>query len=626
MKRFPGIYIAGLASVAAGAIHGGAIGLHAEHPQLARIFIATTLLQLIWGLSILLRPQSWLLPIGIVVNGAAATGWAITRLSGISWIDGLEIRESPQIADSVCAGLGIVAATVALAALLVGERELPQVRLAMPSFAIMLLTLPAMWNGASHIHNHSATLDASGIVIDESQPHGHTETGGSIAQVSNEADSPSTPAVAAWPRAYDPAVGIDISGVDGVSIDQELRARDLIEQSLKILPQWADTAAAISGGWTSIGDASTGFEHYINRRLIEDEKFLDPSAPESLVYQVDGDNRTLVSAMYIAKTGVAIDDPTLLDYAGNLMQWHMHDNLCWKRNAAGVAVIGGVTDAAGNCPTGSVRAGAGNAMVHVWIAPHPCGPFAALEGTGAGRASVSDAERVDMCGSDHDHPSSTGASSDKASSTDATTVPPTYNDTGAARISLGGFDGVTPDQQARAEDLIYRTRTILPKFATPEIAVQYGFSSIQDASTGVEHYINWSWINDEHELDPDYPESLVFAVGPNGSRTLASAMYMVGDDYTLETVPDVGGSLTQWHVHNNLCFSQDPSVSGSTRVVGVTSEDGPCSFGVKLRANPMLHVWLTPQACGPFAALEGIGAGQIKPGEERLCDEVHSHG
>jgi hypothetical protein len=40
----------------------------------------------------------------------------------------------------------------------------------------------------------------------------------------------------------------------------------------------------------------------------------------------------------------------------------------------------------------------------------------------------------------------------------------------------------------------------------------------------------------------------------------------------------------------------------------------------------MLHVWLTPQACGPFAALEGIGAGQIKTGEERLCDHVHSHG
>jgi uncharacterized membrane protein len=615
VKRFPGIAIAGLASIAAGAIHGGAIGLHAEHPQLARIFIVMTLLQLAWGITMLLRPQHWLLPVGVIVNGAAVGGWALTRIAGISWIDGLEVRESPQIADTLCAGLGIVAATIALAALLIGERELPQVRLAFPSFAVLLLTLPAMWNGAAHVHNHSATVDASGNIIDESQPHGHDEANVSVAQVAGET-------VAQWPRAYDPATGIDISGVPGVSVDQELRARDLIEKSLKLLPQWADTATAISGGWNSIGDASTGFEHYINRRLIDDNKFLDPSAPESLVYKVDGNKRTLVSAMFIAKTGVAIDDPTLLDFAGNLMQWHMHDNLCWTRNAAGVAVIGGVTDANGNCPPGSVRAGAGNAMVHVWIAPHPCGPFAALEGTGAGRADVSDAERVDMCNESHAHPD---GSSTTAAVAPTTTVP-SYNDTGAARITLAGFPGVSAEQQARAEELIYQTRTILPKFATPEIAKEYGFTSIQDASTGVEHYINWSWINDEHELNPNYPESLVFAVGQGGSRTLVSAMYMVGDEYTLETVPDVGGPLTQWHIHNNLCFNQDPKISGSTRVVGVTSEDGPCSFGVKIQPNPMLHVWLKPQACGPFAALEGVGAGQIKPGEERLCDEVHSHG
>ena len=621
MKRFPGIAIAGLASIAAGAIHGGAIGLHAEHPQLARIFIVMTLLQLAWGITILLRPQHWLLPVGVIVNGAAVGGWALTRIAGISWIDGLEVRESPQIADTLCAGLGIVAASIALAALLVGERELPQVRLAFPSFAVLLLTLPAMWNGASHIHSEGGIAHADGHGTEEVGHHDPATT--PIEQIVSGNPSNNTATFAAWPRPYDPAAGIDISGVPGVSVDQELRARDLIEQSLKLLPQWADTKTAIAGGWNSIGDASTGFEHYINRRLIEDDKFLDPSAPESLVYKVDGESRTLVSAMFIAKTGVAIDDPTLLDFAGNLMQWHIHDNLCWKLKN-GTSVIAGITDAAGNCPAGSVRAGAGNAMVHVWIAPHPCGPFAALEGNGAGRADVSDAERVDMCNVPHDHPASSGSTNTIATST--TTVAPSYNDTGAARITLAGFAGVSADQQARAEELIYQTRTILPKFATPEIALEYGFTSIQDASTGVEHYINWSWINDEHELNPNYPESLVFAVGPGGTRTLASAMYMVGDEYTLETVPDVGGPLTQWHIHNNLCFNQDPKISGSTRVVGVTSEDGPCSFGIKLQPNPMLHVWLTPQACGPFAALEGIGAGQIKPGEERLCDEVHSHG
>ena len=43
----------------------------------------------------------------------------------------------------------------------------------------------------------------------------------------------------------------------------------------------------------------------------------------------------------------------------------------------------------------------GSWMVHVWIAPHICGPFAALEGIGAGSASVSDSERVDLCNKKH---------------------------------------------------------------------------------------------------------------------------------------------------------------------------------------------------------------------------------
>ena len=629
MKRLPGIVIAGLASIAAGAIHGGAIGLHAEHPQLARIFIVVTLAQLAWGLSVLLRPQQWLLPIGVLINGAAVGGWITTRIAGISWIDGLEVRESPQLADSLCAGLGIVAATVALSALLVGERELPQVRLALPSFAILLLTLPAMWNGASHIHSEGGMAHADDHGAAEAGHHDPATT--PIEQVVTEIPA-GEPTFAAWPRPYDPALPLDISNVANVSAEQESRAKALIELTQRELPTWADYQTALNGGWQSIGDGSTGFEHFIKRELIQDDKFLDPTAPEALVYKVEGAKRTLVSVMFIAKTGVTVDDPSLTDYAGGLIQWHSHDNLCWRNNAQGVPVIAGLTDGAGNCPPGSVRSGSENAMVHVWITPHLCGPFAALEGAGAGRSNVSDAERVDLCHGDHEDSPTTPTpvvTTDPTITTFApaptTTAAPSFKDTGADRIILAGFPGISAAQQARAEDLIYRTRTILPKFSTPAIAMEYGFSSIQDAGTGVEHYINWSWINDEHELNPNYPESLVFAVGSGGKRTLVSAMYMVGDEYTLETVPDVGGALTQWHIHNNLCFSEDPSVSGSTRVVGVTSENGPCSFGIKLRANPMLHVWLTPQVCGPFAALEGVGAGQIKVGEERLCDEAHGH-
>ena len=632
MNRHPGIAVAGLTSLAAGIIHGGAIGLHVEHPQLARIFIVVTLLQVGWGLTMLLAPRVVLIPAGVLINGAAVGGWLLTRIGGISWIDGLEVAESPQWADSICAGLGAIAASTALAAVLIGSRPLPSVRLTYPAMACAALVVPAMWTGSTHVHDHSTALAANGVV-DESQPHDHSDE--AVVEVSNidGSDTVTTdahPHLADWPRAYDPAVGIDIGGVEGVSAEQESRARALIESTLDELPRWANYDDAVAQGWVSIGDESTGYEHLVNRRLIVDDKFLDPTAPESLVYRAEGSKRTLVSAMFMANVGVAIDDPTLTDFAGPLMQWHVHDNLCFRNNAQGRSVVAGVLNAEGKCPAGSALGGIGISMVHVWITAHPCGPFAALEGEGAGRADVSDAERKDLC--EHDHATmSSGSGASGASTTPQTTPAPTttapsYKDNGSARISLAGFPGVSADQQARAEELVYRTRTVLPKFATTDIAIANGYSSIQDSSTGVEHYVNWSYINDEHELNPDYPESLVFQVGPNGQRTLVSAMYMLGDSYTLDSVPDIGGSLTQWHIHNNLCYSQDPFVNGSTRVVGVTSENGPCSFGIKLNPNPMIHVWIKPHPCGPFAALEGVGAGQIKPGEERLCDDVHSHG
>ena len=40
-------------------------------------------------------------------------------------------------------------------------------------------------------------------------------------------------------------------------------------------------------------------------------------------------------------------------------------------------------------------------MVHVWITPHECGPFAALEVVVAGVADASYAERVDLCSKVH---------------------------------------------------------------------------------------------------------------------------------------------------------------------------------------------------------------------------------
>lgn len=183
-------------------------------------------------------------------------------------------------------------------------------------------------------------------------------------------------------------------------------------------------------------------------------------------------------------------------------------------------------------------------------------------------------------------------------------------------IDLGGVEGVTPQQQARAENLLAVTLLRLPQFQDPATAESMGFKSIGDGGLGHEHYVNPVNMNDDKLLDPDFPESLVYDTSVTPKR-LAAAMYMLNAGDTFEDVPELGGRLTQWHVHGNLCFS-------GTRVGGLTDDDGNCPPGLtKGPETPMIHVWIEPNPCGPFAALEGIAGGTIPEGEERLCDQVH---
>jgi len=187
----------------------------------------------------------------------------------------------------------------------------------------------------------------------------------------------------------------------------------------------------------------------------------------------------------------------------------------------------------------------------------------------------------------------------------------------ALPIDLGGVTGVTKAQQAAAENLLSATLVMLPRWADPAVAEAAGFRSIGDGGTGYEHYINAAFMSDGRELDPSAPESLVYSTSTS-PKELVAAMYMAEPGATLESVPTFGGALTQWHIHDNLCFTTD------AKVAGLTSPDGTCPPPlVKTGAIPMIHVWIKPNPCGPFASLEGIGAGQVKAGETRACDSAH---
>ncbi|MEV0032504.1 hypothetical protein [Nocardia sp. NPDC050793] len=374
------LLLGGAASVGAGALHLFAAGLHTEHATLARLMVVLAAAQCAAGLLASVSTRK-AMPVTVIgVNLVAVTIWGYTRFGGLPWPDGLGTAEAPQFLDSTCAALGMLAMAGAIVAMARPGATLPTAPTVTAAGLAGALAVAAMLGGVGHVHSHGDVDHTHAAGGDHHTDHDH--------------------GTAAWPRPWDPATPIDLSGVPGVTTVQEQRATALIRSTVDQLPAFADVGSIGALGFRSIGDSATGYEHYINTGYIRDDRFLDATRPESLVYRVDGADRTLVSAMYIAR-GKKIDDPELVDYGGPLMQWHVHDNLCWKAGANGPQVAG-VTDTQGSCPPGSINPGAGSPMVHVWITAHQCGPFAALEGHGAGQAATTaDGRRTDTCSHDH---------------------------------------------------------------------------------------------------------------------------------------------------------------------------------------------------------------------------------
>lgn len=179
---------------------------------------------------------------------------------------------------------------------------------------------------------------------------------------------------------------------------------------------------------------------------------------------------------------------------------------------------------------------------------------------------------------------------------------------------LAGFDlsGITPEQQAAAERLIADTAAGVSGYADTATATAAGFISIGDSITGFEHFVNYDNLLSAGVLEPGAPESLVYSVAPDGTRTLVSAMYILPPGQRMADVPDIAGSVTAWHEHLDLCWR-------GVRVVARSPDatQAGCPPGSTLQITPpMLHVWVAPNECGPFAGLEGHETG--------TCNE-HSH-
>ncbi|HET6833188.1 MAG TPA: neocarzinostatin apoprotein domain-containing protein, partial [Acidimicrobiales bacterium] len=100
-------------------------------------------------------------------------------------------------------------------------------------------------------------------------------------------------------------------------------------------------------------------------------------------------------------------------------------------------------------------------------------------------------------------------------------------------------DDWTPDQVAFANQLIADTEEALERYRNPAILGLLGYVWITDGTRldGYQHWINTGWIGDQHTLNPEFPESLVFRNAADGP-VLEAAMYMLGLGHTMDSIPE----------------------------------------------------------------------------------------
>lgn len=192
----------------------------------------------------------------------------------------------------------------------------------------------------------------------------------------------------------------------------------------------------------------------------------------------------------------------------------------------------------------------------------------------------------------------------------------------AEPLDLSGLVGVSDAEVAAAEQLVAEVTASADAWRSVAAAEALGYRSIGDAFTGEEHLVDWSLVGDGVDLDPTRPEALVYDVDDDGARTLVAAMFLRPPGTRPDDAPDVGGRLTTWHPHGDLCLDEG-GAGEEAAIAGLTDAAGRCPDGlVELRPMPALHVWLVAHPCGPFAELEGVGV-RLDPDVAEACAHRH---
>jgi hypothetical protein len=165
----------------------------------------------------------------------------------------------------------------------------------------------------------------------------------------------------------------------------------------------------------------------------------------------------------------------------------------------------------------------------------------------------------------------------------------------------------TPAQRAAAQRLWDDMRAAAQAWQDPRRAEADGFDTTRarrrqgDTSVGFLHAEHRAFRHDGRQLDPQRPETLVYATVPGRPLVLIGVMFSMPRG---AHGPTPGGPITRWHTHR-VC------AAGAKRGLAPLP-NGACPPGSRSRqGSEMLHVWFTNDLRSGFG---------IHAPEPELCD------
>jgi hypothetical protein len=159
----------------------------------------------------------------------------------------------------------------------------------------------------------------------------------------------------------------------------------------------------------------------------------------------------------------------------------------------------------------------------------------------------------------------------------------------------GNTNAPTAAQVTAAANLIKETDASLVRFENVKNAIAAGFT-YRLATNGEEHLL-YDGPNPAYQgLNPKDPSSLVYAINVKGhAPILLGAMYLMPGD---EAGPQIGGGLTRWHSHLEVCQGGQIIVAGFN--VALRGHCDPSTWKDQYTTQ-MLHVWVVPYPGGVFS-------------------------